>query len=77
MKLKAVGFDGIVQNCEPTENSPEEPPEIHEETRKSVDEIAREVISGKWGSGAERKRRITEAGYDYEAVRKRVNQLLK
>ena len=45
--------------------------------RKSVDEIAREVIKGKWGNGAERKKKLTAAGYDYNAVQKRVNELMK
>lgn len=45
--------------------------------KKSVDEIAREVIQGKWGNGIERKNRITNAGYDYNAVQKRVNELMK
>ena len=44
---------------------------------KSVDEVAREVIAGKWGNGADRKARLTQAGYDYSAVQARVNQLLK
>lgn len=44
---------------------------------KSVDEIAREVIQGKWGNGADRKNRLTNAGYDYNAVQKRVNELVK
>ena len=44
-------------------------------TKKSVDEIAKEVLAGKWGNGAVRKRRITAAGYDYTAVQKRVNEL--
>ncbi|QRG86365.1 N-acetylmuramoyl-L-alanine amidase [Bulleidia sp. zg-1006] len=43
---------------------------------KSIDQIAREVIQGKWGNGAERKERLTKAGYDYNAVQRRVNQLL-
>lgn len=42
---------------------------------KTIDEIALEVIAGKWGNGAERKRRLTEAGYDYENVKKAVNKL--
>ena len=46
-------------------------------TKKSVDEIAREVIQGKWGSGTDRKKRLTNAGYDYNAVQKRVNELMK
>ena len=44
---------------------------------KSVDEVAREVIAGKWGNGADRKARLTQAGYDYSAVQARVNQLMK
>jgi hypothetical protein len=46
-------------------------------TTKTVDELAREVIAGKWGVGSERKRRLTAAGYDAAAVQKRVNVLLK
>lgn len=44
---------------------------------KSVDTIAREVIAGKWGNGKDRKTRLTNAGYNYNEVQKRVNQLLK
>lgn len=43
--------------------------------KKSVDELAKEVLAGKWGSGSDRKKRLTEAGYDYDAVQKRVNEL--
>lgn len=45
--------------------------------KKSVDEIAHEVIQGKWGNGTDRKNRLTNAGYDYSAVQKRVNELMK
>jgi len=44
---------------------------------KTVEEIAKEVIRGKWGNGQERKKRLTEAGYDYAAVQKKVNELMK
>ncbi|MGN0477544.1 MAG: N-acetylmuramoyl-L-alanine amidase, partial [Ruminococcus sp.] len=44
--------------------------------KKSIDTIAREVINGKWGNGTARKSKLTKAGYDYNAVQKRVNQLL-
>lgn len=40
----------------------------------SIDELARQVMAGKWGKGAERKKRLTEAGYDYDAVQSRVNE---
>jgi len=45
--------------------------------RKTVTEIAREVIAGKWGNGSERKKKLTAAGYDYDAVQDKVNELLK
>ena len=44
---------------------------------KSIDEVAKEVIAGKWGNNPERKNRLAQAGYDYNAVQKRVNQLMK
>ena len=45
--------------------------------KKSVDEVAREVIAGKWGNGAKRVYNLTKAGYNYVAVQKRVNEILK
>lgn len=44
---------------------------------KTVDELAKEVIKGLWGNGADRKTKLTAAGYDYAKVQKRVNELLK
>ena len=43
---------------------------------KSIDELAREVIQGKWGNGEERKNRLISAGYDYSAVQAKVNELM-
>ena len=47
------------------------------EIKKSVDTIAKEVINGKWGNGITRKKKLKAAGYDYNAVQKKVNELLK
>lgn len=47
------------------------------ETSKTIDEIAKEVIKGTWGNGSARKTALTEAGYDYTAVQKKVNEMLK
>ena len=44
--------------------------------KKSIDEIAQEVIDGKWGSGDARKKALTKAGYDYNKVQARVNEML-
>ena len=46
-------------------------------SKKSVTEIAKEVIAGKWGNGDERKKRLAEAGYNYSEVQAKVNALLK
>lgn len=45
--------------------------------KSSLDTIAKEVIKGKWGNGAQRKQRLNAAGYDYYKVQKIVNRLLK
>lgn len=49
---------------------PEETP-----VKKSIQEIAQEVISGKWGNGEERRKKLTEAGYNYAAIQAVVNEL--
>ena len=43
---------------------------------KSVDELAKEVIRGDWGNGQDRVNRLTAAGYDYNAVQARVDEML-
>ena len=43
---------------------------------KSNEELADEVIAGKWGNGEDRKNRLTQAGYDYSAIQSIVNQKL-
>lgn len=45
--------------------------------KKTVTELAKEVIAGKWGNGQDRKNRLTAAGYEYTAVQNKVNELLK
>lgn len=65
-KLKAAGFDAFITTESGTSVS----------ILKSMDEIAREVICGDWGNGADRKNRLTAAGYNYAAVQAKVNELL-
>lgn len=50
---------------------------VKQSTSKSNEEIAREVIDGLWGNGSERKRRLTQAGYDPVTVQAIVNKLLR
>lgn len=44
---------------------------------KTNEEIAKEVIAGKWGNGLERKQRLSAAGYDYIKIQAIVNKLMK
>lgn len=50
---------------------------ISDTTTKSVAQIASEVLDGKWGNGADRKRRLTEAGYNYAEVQAVINKIKK
>jgi hypothetical protein len=43
---------------------------------KSVDEIAKEVIEGKWKNQPERQKLLENAGYNYKEVQTKVNQIL-
>lgn len=45
-------------------------------SKKTVNEIADEVIAGKWGNGDDRKNRLSAAGYDYNTIQSIVNQKL-
>lgn len=44
---------------------------------KTIEQIAKEVILGKWGNGTTRKAKLTAAGYNYAEVQAQVNKLLK
>ena len=50
------------------------------EARKSYkstsEQIAREVLDGKWGNGDERKARLEAAGYNYTEIQQLVNAIL-
>lgn len=67
-RLKILGFTPIITT--------EAGAAIPAPASKSVDTLAREVIKGAWGYGLDRKKRLTEAGYDYDAVQERVNEIL-
>lgn len=43
---------------------------------KTIEQVASEVINGLWGNGNERKSKLAAAGYDYDAVQKKVNEIL-
>lgn len=76
---KVAGISGFDLNKNITLKINEEKPEPTPEPvkpAKTVDELAKEVLDGKWGNGTDRRNRLTAAGYNYDEVQKRVNELL-
>lgn len=59
-----------------TKKAPAKKEEKPAEKKKTVLQVAREVIDGKWGNGDDRRKKLTKAGYDYNEVQKKVNELL-
>ena len=69
-RIKAAGFSGFITTKSGNAVESTAP------AKKSVDEVAKEVIAGKWGNGDARKEALVAAGYDYSAVQAAVNKLL-
>lgn len=65
-------FNGTIEEYKKYCKSDKKP----EQPKKSLNEIAGEVINGKWGNGNDRKNRLEQAGYDYESVQAIVNARL-
>lgn len=68
--VKTGGFNGYKKAAKKTTST------ATATKKKTVDELAKEVIAGKWAAGDERKQKLTAAGYNYNAVQKRVNELM-
>lgn len=45
-------------------------------TEKSIDQLANEVLAGVWGNGIIRQARLIAEGFDYNAIQKRVNEIV-
>lgn len=74
-KLKAAGFSAFITTksgtAVSTTNTSASP------KKKTNEEIAKEVIQGKWGNGQARKDALTKAGYNYNTIQSIVDKLLK
>ncbi len=71
-RLTAAGYDyNAVQTCVNEKLAAEA-----KQSKKTVDELAIEVLNGKWGNGAERRTNLSNAGYSYSDVQDRVNEIL-
>lgn len=69
--IKAAGLNGYAKEAA----EPVTPDKPATEGKKPNNEVAQEVMAGLWGNGAERKERLTAAGYDYSSVQQIVNEL--
>ena len=67
--------DTSTNNTPPTTN-PTPPPPTNSSGGQSLDQLAREVINGRWGNNPERARRLTAAGHNADQVQRRVNEIL-
>lgn len=56
---------------------PTEKPKPNKTGKKSIEEVAREIIAGKWGNNPERTNKLIKAGYAPAEVQAVVNKLLK
>ena len=59
-----------------TETAPKKEPGKPVAAKKTIAQLADEVIAGLWGNGEDRKKRLQAAGYDYAAVQAAVNEKL-
>lgn len=66
--IKTGGFNGYKKTKKKADTK--------KPAKKTVDQLAHEVIDGKWGNGAVREAKLKAAGYDYKKVQARVNALL-
>jgi len=78
---RSKGHTVIVTEGYPREEKPvvrpTEKPKPNKAGRKSLEDVAREVINGKWGNNPERKDKLIKAGYVPAEVQAAVNKLLK
>ena len=78
---RSKGHTVIVTEGYPREEKPvvkpTEKPKPNKTGKKSLEEVAREVIAGKWGNNPERKDKLIKAGYVPAEVQAVVNKLLK
>lgn len=71
-------YGGVIQDDVLTTKpatKPIKPESVTEDTKKPVEEVAKEVLNGKWGNGTDRKDRLIKAGYNYDIVQAKVNEL--
>lgn len=81
-KSKAVGIRYIKKNSSNIQmiarikDTADEKPVKKPGRKKSAKTIAKEVLQGKWGNGAERVKKLKDAGYNPVEIQKEVNKMI-
>ena len=73
-ELKAKGYPVHIPDSKEVTVKEAPKPASKPKPQKSIDQLAREVLDGKWGAGDERRRSL---GSQFDAVQRRVNELLR
>ena len=73
---RTKGHTVIVTEGYPREDGKPKPDKAAGKAKKSIEEVAKEVMAGKWGVNPERKARLIRAGYSYLEVQTVVNKIL-
>lgn len=71
-RLRAAGYDPNAVQAEVNRQLTGAPPPV----RKTIDQLAQEVIAGQWGNGVDRSNRLQAAGYSPTEVQAAVNARL-
>lgn len=74
--MEKMAVETVKALCECVGVKYKEPTTATTTKKKTNTDIALEVINGKWGNGATRKKKLTAAGYDYKVIQSIVNDLL-
>lgn len=72
--LECFGIN-VQSTSKSAETKPSVKPAEKPAEKKTIAQIAQEVLAGKWGDGDTRKQKLKAAGYDYNAVQSKVNEL--
>lgn len=67
----------VTESDNKSEDKPKPKPQTGSNAKKSIEDVAKEVIAGKWGVNPERKARLIRAGYNPMEVQAVVNKLMK
>lgn len=76
-KLKAAGYNPATIQMLVNRGVGKNPASAQPPSKKTITQVAKEVIAGLWGNGPERVRKLQVSGYNATTVQNEVNRLLR